>query len=76
LPDCKQSEGTLACPRCKVPMKEVVWIAPVQSDPELIGYECPSCGCVTGVLISLKDREQARGELGCLDVGAQQEDFA
>jgi hypothetical protein len=31
-------------------MKEVVWIAPVQSDPGLIAYECPSCGYVTSVL--------------------------
>jgi hypothetical protein len=32
-------------------MKDVVWIAPVQSDPGLIAYECPSCGYVTSVLI-------------------------
>jgi hypothetical protein len=32
-------------------MKEVVWIAPVQNDPGLIAYECPSCGYVTSVLI-------------------------
>jgi hypothetical protein len=31
-------------------MKEVVWIAPVQSDPGLIAYECPSCSYVTSVL--------------------------
>jgi hypothetical protein len=28
-----------ACPRCKAPMEEVVWIAPVQSEPGLIAYE-------------------------------------
>jgi hypothetical protein len=32
-------------------MKEVVRIAPVQNDPGLIAYECPSCGYVTSVLI-------------------------
>ena len=32
-------------------MKEVVWIAPVQNDPGLIAYECPSCGYGTSVLI-------------------------
>jgi hypothetical protein len=31
-------------------MEEVVWIAPVQGDPGLIAYECPSCGHVTSVL--------------------------
>ena len=32
-------------------MKEVVRIAPVQREPGLIAYECPSCGYVTSVLI-------------------------
>ena len=43
--------STLACPRCKAPMKDVVTIAPAQSDPGLIAYECPSCGYITSVLI-------------------------
>jgi hypothetical protein len=47
--DLAKREGTLACPRCKAPMKEVVRIAPVQREPGLIAYECPSC--VTSVLI-------------------------
>jgi hypothetical protein len=42
-------------------MKEVVRIAPVQSDPGLIAYECPSCGYVTSVLISPKDGEAGSG---------------
>ena len=49
--DLAKRVGTLACPLCKAPMKDVVWIAPVQSDPGLIAYECPSCGYVTSVLI-------------------------
>jgi hypothetical protein len=32
-------------------MKEIVRIAPVQSEPGLIAYECPACGYVTSVLI-------------------------
>jgi len=51
MSDLEQREGTLACPRRKAPMQEVVWIAPAQSDPGLIAYECPSCGYVTSVLI-------------------------
>jgi len=35
--ELEKREGTLACPRCKAPMKEVVRIAPVQSGPGLIG---------------------------------------
>jgi hypothetical protein len=31
-------------------MQEVVRIAPVQGDPGLIAYECPSCGYVTSDL--------------------------
>jgi hypothetical protein len=31
-------------------MKEVLRIAPARSDPEMIAYECPSCGYVTSVL--------------------------
>jgi rubredoxin len=50
--DLAKREGTQACPRCKAPMKEVVRIAPVQSDPGLIAYECLSCGYVTSVLIA------------------------
>jgi hypothetical protein len=59
--DLEKRAGTLACPRCKAPMKEVVRIAPVQSDPGLIAYECPSCGYVTSVLISPKDGEAGSG---------------
>jgi hypothetical protein len=29
----------------------VLWIEPVQTDPGLIAYECPSCGYVTSVLV-------------------------
>ena len=49
--DLEKRKGILACPRCKVPMKDVVTIAPAQGDPGLIAYECPSCGYVTSVLI-------------------------
>jgi hypothetical protein len=31
-------------------MEEVVWIAPLNNDPGLIGYECLSCSYVTSVL--------------------------
>ena len=55
--DLAKREGTLACPRCKAPMKDVVWIAPVQNDPGLIAYECPSCGYVTSVLIAPQSRQ-------------------
>jgi transposase-like protein len=56
--DLEKREGTLACPRCKAPMKDVVRIAPVQSDPGLIAYECPSCGYVTSVLIARQSEDQ------------------
>jgi hypothetical protein len=48
--DLSKKRGTIACPRCKAPMEEVVRIAPVQDEPGLIGYECPSCSYVTSVL--------------------------
>jgi rubredoxin len=54
----EERKGTLACPRCKAPMKEVLRIAPVQSDPGLIAYECPSCGYVTSVLIAPQSGDQ------------------
>jgi transposase-like protein len=58
--ELEKREGTLACPRCKAAMKDVVRIAPVQNDPGLIAYECPSCGYVTSVLIGPQsgDRRQ------------------
>ena len=31
-------------------MDEVVRIEPLQNEPGLIGYECPSCSYVTNVL--------------------------
>jgi hypothetical protein len=61
--DLAKREGTLACPRCKGPMNEVVWIAPLQGERGLIAYECPSCGYVTSVLISPKDGEAGSGPL-------------
>jgi len=59
--DLEQRAGTLACPRCKAPMKDVVSIAPVQNDPGLIAYECPSCGYVTSVLIAPQSGDQPKG---------------
>ena len=50
MSELPQKQGTIACPRCKAPMEEVVSIAPVQGEPGLIAYECPSCGYVTSVL--------------------------
>jgi hypothetical protein len=41
-------------------MKEVVRIAPVQNDPGLIAYECPSCGYVTSVLIGPQSGDQGK----------------
>jgi transposase-like protein len=45
-------EGTYTCPRCsKAPMNEVLRIAPIQEEPGLVAYECPSCNYVTSVLL-------------------------
>jgi transposase-like protein len=49
--DQTKRRGTVACPRCNSPMEEVVSIAPVQTDPRLVAYECLSCGYITSVLI-------------------------
>jgi hypothetical protein len=58
----KIEEGTLPCPRCKDLMKEVLRIAPAQTDPGLIAYECRSCGYVTSVLTpSGPERSLGRG---------------
>ena len=50
MSDLLKKRGTIACPRCKAPMEEVVRIAPVQNEPGLIAYECSSCRYVTSVL--------------------------
>ena len=50
MSDLPKKRGTIACPRCKAPMEEVVRIDPVGPEPGLIGYECPSCCYVTSVL--------------------------
>jgi hypothetical protein len=46
-------------------MNEVLWIAPVQTDPGLIAYECPSCRYVTSVLtpsdLQPLGKQQSRG---------------
>jgi DNA-directed RNA polymerase subunit RPC12/RpoP len=49
---------TMPCARCKAPMKEVVWITPIQNDPGLIAYECPACGFLTSVLIDCQPDDQ------------------
>jgi transposase-like protein len=58
--DLAKREGTLACPRCKAPMNEVVRIAPVQNGPGLIAYECPSCCYVTSILIGGQSGDQGK----------------
>jgi hypothetical protein len=45
---------SFACPRCKALMDEVVSIAPLVSEPGLIGYECPACCYVTSVILPPK----------------------
>jgi hypothetical protein len=45
--DFLKRSDTVQCPRCKAMMEEVVRIAPLQDEPGLIGYECPSCKYVT-----------------------------
>jgi|EndMetStandDraft_8_1072994.scaffolds.fasta_scaffold1274060_2 rubredoxin len=59
--DLEKRASTLACPRCKAPMKDVVRIAPVQNDPGLIAYECASCGYVTSVLMGPQSGDQLKG---------------
>jgi transposase-like protein len=58
--EVEKRASTLACPRCKAAMKDVVRIAPVQNDPGLIAYECPSCGYVTSVLIDTQSGDQGK----------------
>jgi hypothetical protein len=40
-------------------MKEVLRIDPVQNDPGLIAYECPSCCYVTSVLSGRRPGDQS-----------------
>jgi transposase-like protein len=47
----RQRSSSIGCPRCEAQMDEVVRIEPIQHEPGLIGYECPSCCYVTSVLI-------------------------
>jgi hypothetical protein len=51
--DLSTSHG-FECPRCKTIMDEVVRIAPLVSEPGLIGYECPACCYVTSVILPPK----------------------
>jgi hypothetical protein len=43
-------------------MNEVLWIAPVQTDPGLIAYECPSCSYVTSVLTQVASSRRANSK--------------
>ena len=47
--ELEKRQGTPACPRCKAGMREVLWIDPIHTEPELIAYEC-SCNYVISVL--------------------------
>ena len=44
-------------------MDEVVRIEPLQNEPGLIGYECPSCRYVTSVFWPASQPDDLRGEL-------------
>jgi len=48
--DLSKRIGAKPCPRCKAPMEELLRIAPAQTGPGLIAYECRSCGYVTSDL--------------------------
>jgi uncharacterized Zn finger protein (UPF0148 family) len=61
MADPSKKLGTIACPRCKAPMEEVVRIAPLQNEPGLIGYACPSCNYVTSVLTPAKSPRRPQG---------------
>ena len=52
MSDLLKKRGTIACPRCKAPMNEVLRIAPVVHEHGLIAYEFGSCGYVTSALIT------------------------
>ena len=43
MSNLSKRRNSIACPRCKATMDEVVRIEPLQNEPGLIGYECPSC---------------------------------
>jgi len=52
MSDARKAERGLSCPRCKAgDMDELLSIAPSLNDKGLVAYECPSCGCVTSVLV-------------------------
>jgi transposase-like protein len=48
-------EKVETCPRCKATMHEVTRIAPLQQQPGLIAYECPSCSYLTSVFLPAGD---------------------
>ena len=48
-------------------MEEVVRIAPLQNDPGLIAYECPSCGYVTSFFGSTKPQGRITRLYFCFD---------
>jgi hypothetical protein len=54
------SKSGYACPRCKTIMNEVVRVEPLESEPGLIGYECPACCYVTSVLLQSKGSQKRR----------------
>jgi transposase-like protein len=60
MADLSKQQETPACPRCKALMDEVVRIAPVEREPGLIGYECPSCSYVTSVLTPSKSARKTQ----------------
>jgi hypothetical protein len=54
-------------------MQEVVRIAPVQTDPGLIAYECPSCGYVTSDLMPSNPQPPGKQQtvISCCEVPEQ-----
>jgi hypothetical protein len=52
MSDVLKRLGTVQYPQCKAMMEEIVRIAPLQDDPGLIGYECPSCKYVTSFFLA------------------------
>jgi hypothetical protein len=42
---------------CQAIMEQVVWIAPLASEPGLRGYECPKCTYATSALVHPERRD-------------------
>ena len=60
MSELEKRQGTPACPRCKAGMKEVLWIEPIPTEPDLSPMNVPAATSLASLRPPVGSRERQR----------------